>query len=87
VFNITKVGSIAGCMVMEGTFQRKTRVRVVRNGIVLHTGEIQDLKRFKDDVSEVRQGYECGISIKNFNELQEGDNIEGFEEKEIKRTL
>ncbi|GAC1605350.1 MAG: hypothetical protein NVS3B25_34630 [Hymenobacter sp.] len=87
VFNITKVGSIAGCMVTEGTFQRKTRVRVVRNGIVLHTGEIQDLKRFKDDVSEVRQGYECGISIKNFNELQEGDNIEGFEEKEIKRTL
>ena len=87
VFNITKVGSIAGCMVTEGTFQRKTRVRVVRNGIVLHTGEIQDLKRFKDDVNEVRQGYECGISIKNFNELQEGDNIEGFEEKEIKRTL
>ncbi|WP_046245918.1 translation initiation factor IF-2 [Hymenobacter terrenus] len=87
VFNITKVGTIAGCMVTEGTFQRKTRVRVVRDGIVLHTGEIQDLKRFKDDVSEVRQGYECGISIKNFNELQEGDNIEGFEEKEIKRTL
>ena len=87
VFNITKVGSIAGCMVTEGTFQRKTRVRVVRNGIVLHTGEIQDLKRYKDDVSEVRQGFECGISIKNFNELQEGDNIEGFEEKEIKRTL
>ena len=87
VFNITKVGSIAGCMVTEGSFQRKTRVRVVRNGIVLHTGEIQDLKRFKDDVNEVRQGYECGISIKNFNELQEGDNIEGFEEKEIKRTL
>ena len=87
VFNITKVGSIAGCMVTEGTFQRKTRVRVVRNGIVLHTGEIQDLKRYKDDVSEVRQGFECGISIKNFNELQEGDNIEGFEEMEIKRTL
>ncbi|MFD1467333.1 translation initiation factor IF-2 [Hymenobacter caeli] len=87
VFNITKVGTIAGCMVTEGTFTRRTRVRVVRDGIVLHTGEIQDLKRFKDDVSEVRQGYECGISIKNFNELQEGDNIEGFEEKEIKRTL
>ena len=87
VFNITKVGTIAGCMVTEGSFVRKTKVRVVRNGIVLHTGEIQDLKRFKDDVSEVRQGYECGISIKNFNELEEGDNIEGFEEKEIKRTL
>ena len=87
VFNITKVGTIAGCMVTDGTFTRKTRVRLVRDGIVLHTGEIQDLKRFKDDVSEVRQGYECGISIKGFNELQEGDNIEGFEEKEIKRTL
>ncbi len=87
VFNITKVGTIAGCMMTEGTLTRKTKVRVVRNGIVLHTGDIQDLKRFKDDVSEVRQGYECGISIKGFNELQEGDNIEGFEEKEIKRTL
>ena len=87
VFNITKVGTIAGCMVTDGTFIRKTRVRVVRNGIVQHTGEIQDLKRFKDDVSEVRQGYECGISVKGFNDLQEGDNIEGFEEQEIKRKL
>ena len=87
VFNITKVGSIGGCMVTDGTFTRKTRVRVVRDGIVMHTGEIQDLKRFKDDVSEVRQGYECGISVKNFNDLQEGDNIEGFEEQEIKRKL
>ena len=87
VFNITKVGAIGGCMVTDGTFTRKTRVRVVRNGIVQHTGEIQDLKRFKDDVSEVRQGYECGISVKNFNDLQEGDNIEGFEEQEIKRKL
>ncbi|WP_460501603.1 translation initiation factor IF-2, partial [Hymenobacter agri] len=87
VFNITKVGTIAGCMMTEGTMTRKTKVRVVRDGIVLHTGDIQDLKRFKDDVSEVRQGYECGISIKGFNELVEGDNIEGFEEKEIKRTL
>ncbi|MGI4738850.1 MAG: translation initiation factor IF-2 [Janthinobacterium lividum] len=87
VFNITKVGTIAGCMVTDGTFTRRTRVRVVRNGIVQYTGEIQDLKRFKDDVSEVRQGYECGISVKNFNDLQEGDNIEGFEEQEIKRKL
>ncbi len=87
VFNITKVGTIAGCMVTEGTFTRRTRVRVVRDGIVVYTGEIQDLKRYKDDVSEVRQGYECGISVKNFNDLREGDNIEGFEEKEVKRTL
>jgi len=87
VFNITKVGVIGGCMVTDGTFTRKTKVRVVRNGIVQYTGDIQDLKRFKDDVSEVRQGYECGISVKNFSDLQEGDNIEGFEEQETKRKL
>ncbi|UOR05237.1 translation initiation factor IF-2 [Hymenobacter aerilatus] len=87
VFNITKVGTIAGCMVTEGSVTRNTRVRVVRDGIVLYTGDVQALKRFKDDVSEVRQGYECGISIKGFNDLQESDIIEGFEEKEIKRTL
>ncbi|WP_303310122.1 translation initiation factor IF-2 [Hymenobacter sp. BT730] len=87
VFNITKVGTIAGCMVTDGTFTRKTRVRVVRNGIVVYSGEVQDLKRYKDDVSEVRQGYECGISVKGFNDLREGDNIEGFEEQEVKRTL
>ncbi|RSK51068.1 translation initiation factor IF-2 [Hymenobacter rigui] len=87
VFNITKVGTIAGCMVTDGTFTRKTKVRLVRNGIVVYSGEIQDLKRYKDDVSEVRQGYECGISLKGFNDLQEGDNIEGFEEQEVKRTL
>ncbi|TGE27265.1 translation initiation factor IF-2 [Hymenobacter metallicola] len=87
VFNITKVGSIAGCMVTEGSFTRNTKVRVVRDGIVVHSGDISALKRYKDDVSEVRQGYECGISIKGFNDLREGDNIEGFEEKEVKRTL
>jgi translation initiation factor IF-2 len=87
VFNITKVGSIAGCMVTDGTFTRKTKVRLVRDGIVVYSGEIQDLKRYKDDVSEVRQGYECGISLKGFNDLREGDNIEGFEEQEVKRTL
>ncbi|MBW3127359.1 translation initiation factor IF-2 [Hymenobacter profundi] len=87
VFNITKVGTIAGCMVTEGSVNRNTRVRVVRDGIVQYTGDVQALKRFKDDVSEVRQGYECGISIKGYNDLQEGDIIEGFEEKEIKRTL
>ena len=87
VFNITKVGTIAGCMVTDGTITRNTKVRVVRDGIVQHTGNIQALKRFKDDVSEVRQGYECGISIKNFDDLKEGDIIEGFDEKEVKRTL
>ena len=87
VFNITKVGTIAGCMVTEGTLTRNTKVRVVRDGIVVHTGDVLALKRFKDDASEVRQGYECGISLKGFNDLQERDIIEGFEEKEIKRTL
>lgn len=87
VFNITKVGAIGGCMVTDGTFTRKTKVRLVRNGIVVYSGGIKDLKRYKDDVSEVRQGYECGISLKDFDDLREGDNIEGFEEQEIKRTL
>ncbi|MGV3504991.1 MAG: translation initiation factor IF-2 [Adhaeribacter sp.] len=87
VFRITKVGTIAGCMVTDGTITRNTRIRVVRDGIVVHSGDILALKRFKDDVSEVRTGYECGISIKNFNDLEIGDVIEGYEEKEVKRTL
>ncbi|KUG08231.1 translation initiation factor IF-2 [Solirubrum puertoriconensis] len=87
VFNITKVGTIAGCMVTDGTITRNTKVRLVRDGIVQHTGAILALKRFKDDASEVRQGYECGISLKGFDDLREGDIIEGFEEKEVKRTL
>jgi translation initiation factor IF-2 len=87
VFHITKVGTIAGCMVTDGTITRNTKVRVVRNGIVQHTGNILALKRFKDDASELRQGYECGVSIKGYDDLHEGDIIEGFEEKEVKRTL
>ncbi|ALI98784.1 translation initiation factor IF-2 [Rufibacter tibetensis] len=87
VFKITKVGTIAGCMVTDGTITRNSKVRLVRDGIVVHSGEILALKRFKDDASEVRQGYECGISIKNFNDLQQGDIIEAYEEREIKRTL
>ncbi|GEO03802.1 hypothetical protein AAE02nite_14660 [Adhaeribacter aerolatus] len=87
VFRITKVGTIAGCMVTDGTINRNSRIRVVRDGIVVHSGDILALKRFKDDVSEVRTGYECGISIKNFNDLEIGDIIEAYEEKEVKRTL
>lgn len=87
VFNITKVGAIAGCMVTDGTIHRNSRVRLVRDGIVVYTGEIQALKRFKDDVSEVRQGYDCGLSIKNYNDIREGDTIEAFKEEEVKRTL
>jgi translation initiation factor IF-2 len=87
VFKITKVGTVAGCYVTEGIIKRNSKIRVVRDGIVVHTGEIDALKRFKDDVSEVKYGYECGISVKNFNDILVGDNIEAFEQKETKRTL
>ncbi|WP_242927980.1 translation initiation factor IF-2 [Pontibacter vulgaris] len=87
VFKVSKVGTIAGCMITDGTISRNSKIRLVRDGIVVHNGEILALKRFKDDVSEVRQGYECGISIKNYNEIQLGDIIEAYEEKEVKRSL
>ena len=87
VFKISKVGTVAGCYVTDGQVKRSNQVRLVRDGIVVHTGEIAQLKRFKDDVSEVKSGYECGISLKNFKDIQVGDVIEGFEEKEVKRTL
>lgn len=87
VFTITKVGTIAGCMVTEGKITRNTKIRVIRDGVVIHTGTIDALKRFKDDVKEVGNGYECGIKLKGFNDIQEGDNIEGFEEVEVKRKL
>lgn len=87
VFKISKVGTVAGCYVTEGFIKRNNQIRLIRDGIVVHTGEIDQLKRFKDDVTEVRSGYECGLSIKNFNDIQLGDNIEGFTEKEIKRKL
>jgi translation initiation factor IF-2 len=86
-FKISKIGTIAGCMVTEGLIKRNNRIRLIREGIVIYTGEIDALKRFKDDVTEVKQGYECGIRIKNFNDIKIGDNIESFEEKEVKRTL
>lgn len=87
VFKISKVGTVAGCYVTDGLIKRSNQVRLVRDGIVVHTGEIGQLKRFKDDVSEVKAGYECGISLKNFKDIQVGDVIEGFEEKVVKRTL
>jgi translation initiation factor IF-2 len=87
VFKISKVGTVAGCYVTDGTVKRNTRIRLIRDGIVLHTGSIDALKRFKDDVSEVKVGYECGLSIKGFNDIEVGDLIEGFDTKEVKRTL
>ncbi len=87
VFKISKVGTVAGCYVTDGIVKRSNEVRLVRDGIVVYTGEINQLKRFKDDVNEVKNGYECGISIKNFNDIKVGDVIEGFEQREVKRKL
>ena len=87
VFKITKVGTIAGCMVKDGKINRKTKVRVIRDGIVVYTGELGSLKRFKDDVKEVATGYECGLNIENFNDIKVGDVIEGYEEVSVKKKL
>ncbi|HXS38362.1 MAG TPA: translation initiation factor IF-2 [Flavipsychrobacter sp.] len=87
VFKISGVGTIAGCYVLDGKVTRNTRVNLVRDGIVTYTGELASLKRFKDDAKEVNAGYECGLSIKNYNDVRVGDIIEGFEEVEVKRTL
>ena len=87
VFKITKVGTIAGCMVREGKIKRSNKVRVIRDGIVVHSGELESLKRFKDDVKEVVAGLDCGLNIVNYNDIQIGDIIEAYEETEIKKTL
>ena len=87
VFKITKVGTVAGCMVLDGKIARNTRVRLIRDGIVVYTGELGSLKRFKDDVKDVSSGYECGLNITNFNDIKVSDIIEGYEEVEIKRKL
>lgn len=85
VFKISKIGTVAGSYVTDGYITRKNKIRVIRDGIVIHDGEIDQLKRFKDDVAEVKAGYECGISIKNFNNIQIDDTIEGYMMQEIKR--
>jgi translation initiation factor IF-2 len=87
VFRISRVGAIAGCMVLSGVVKRNASVRLLRNNTVVHTGELDSLKRFKDDVREVKEGFECGLSIKNFNDINEGDQLEVFEVQEIARTL
>jgi translation initiation factor IF-2 len=87
IFKISKIGTVAGCMVTDGYVKRNNKIRLIREGIVKYEGEIDQLKRFKDDVQEVKKGYECGISIKGYNDIVEGDVIEGFEEREVKRTL
>jgi len=87
VFKISKVGTIAGCMVREGKINRNNDIRIIRDGVVIFTGKLASLKRFKDDVKEVTMGYECGLNIDRFNDIQEGDIVEAFEQVEVKRKL
>jgi translation initiation factor IF-2 len=87
VFRISKVGSIAGCYVIDGMVKRNSKVRVLRNNVIIHTGELDSLKRFKDDVKEVKNNFECGLSLKNFNDIEVGDMLEIYEVVEVARTL
>ena len=87
VFKSPKFGAIAGCMVTEGTIKRHNPIRVLRDNVVIYEGELESLRRFKDDVREVKEGFECGIKLKNYNDIKEGDQLEFFEVKEVARTL
>jgi translation initiation factor IF-2 len=87
VFHITKVGTVAGAIVKEGKVKRSDKARLIRDGIVIFTGEINALKRFKDDVKEVAVNFECGISLQNYNDIKVGDIIESYQEIEVKATL
>ncbi|MDN5284616.1 MAG: translation initiation factor [Mucilaginibacter sp.] len=86
-FKISKVGTIAGCMVLDGKINRNSKIRIIRDGVVIYTGELASLKRFKDDVKEVATGYECGLNIQNFNNIEVGDIVEAYENVEVKRKL
>jgi translation initiation factor IF-2 len=86
-FSVPKVGTIAGCMVVDGKLQRHAGIRLLRDGVVLYTGKLTSLKRFKDDAKEVAKGYECGVGLERFNDIKEGDIIEAFTEVEEQRTL
>jgi translation initiation factor IF-2 len=87
IFKVSKIGSIAGCMVTAGVVRRSARLRLLRENLVIYTGELDSLKRFKDDAKEVREGFDCGLNIKNYNDIQEGDVLEFFEIREVARTL
>jgi translation initiation factor IF-2 len=87
VFNITKVGKVAGCMVTEGVVRRGAKVRLLRDNVVIHEGSLKSLKRFKDEVREVKEGYECGMAFENYQDIQAGDVIECFEIEQVARTL
>jgi len=86
-FKISKVGTIAGCMVTDGKIYRNSGIRLIRDGVVIFTGELASLKRFKDDVKEVSKGYDCGLQIKNYNDIKEGDILEAFQEVAVKKKL
>jgi len=87
IYKISKVGTVAGCMVTEGLVRRSSRIRLLRDNVVIHDGELDSLKRFKDDVREVKFGFECGLSLKNYNDIREGDQLEAYEVQEVARTL
>ena len=87
VFRSPKFGAVAGCMVIEGTVHRNKRIRVLRDNIVIYEGELESLRRFKDDVNEVRNGVECGIGVKDYNDIKPGDQIEVYEIREVARQL
>ncbi len=86
-FKISKVGTIAGCFVQDGVIQRNHNIRVIREGVVVYTGTLGSLKRFKDDAKEVKKGLECGLNVDRFNDIKVGDIIESYEEVEVKQTL
>jgi translation initiation factor IF-2 len=87
IFRVPKIGNVAGCMVTDGVVRRGARVRLLRENTVVWTGDLDTLKRFKDDVREVREGFECGLSLKNYDDIREGDQLEVFEIREVARTL
>jgi translation initiation factor IF-2 len=87
VYKISKVGTVAGCMVLEGVVRRGAKIRVLRDNVVIHTTELDSLKRFKDDAREVKSGFECGLSLKNYDDLKVGDQLEAYEVVEVARTL
>ena len=87
VFRSPKFGAVAGCMVIEGTVYRNDRIRVLRDNVVIYEGELESLRRYKDDVNEVRNGMECGIAVKSYNDVKAGDKIEVFKTIEVQRSL
>ena len=86
-FRISKIGTVVGCMVLDGLVRRTSRARLLRDNVVIWTGELESLKRFKDDAREVKAGFECGLSLKGYDDLREGDQLEIFEVQEVARSL